>query len=159
MKIGELAALTGCRVSTIRFYEVEGLLEPPARGSNNYRDYGAHHVDRLAFIRRCRSLDMTHDEIRVLLHLQDDPTKPCDDVNVLLDEHLRQVEGRISELKALRKQIQGIRSACAGGVCIGECGALESLRDTTGANADNPTGVKLGRKGGHERSGAESTAS
>ena len=29
MKIGELAALTGCRVSTIRFYEVEGLLERP----------------------------------------------------------------------------------------------------------------------------------
>ena len=115
MKIGELAALTGCRVPTIRFYEAEGLLEAPARGSNNYRDYGARHVDRLAFIRRCRSLDMTHDEIRVLLHLQDDPTKPCDDVNVLLDEHLRLVEGRISVLKALRKQIQGIRSACAGG--------------------------------------------
>ena len=158
MKIGELAALTGCRVSTIRFYEVEGLLEPPARGSNNYRDYGAHHVDRLAFIRRCRSLDMTHDEIRVLLHLQDDPAKPCDDVNVLLDEHLRLVEGRISELKALRKQIQGIRSACAGGACIAECGALESLRDMTGASADKPTGVRLGRQGADEHPGAESTA-
>lgn len=134
MKIGELAARTGCQVRTIRFYEAEGLLQASGRGANNYRDYGEAHVNRLAFILRCRSLDMAHEEIRVLLRLLDDPSMPCDDVNALLDEHARHVVARIAELKALKRQIQEIRHACAGGTCIGECGALESLRHTTGAN-------------------------
>lgn len=134
MKIGELAARTACPVRTIRFYEAEGLLQPPERRANNYRDYSDAHVNRLAFIIRCRSLDMAHDEIRVLLRLQDEPSMPCDEVNALLDEHARHVVARIAELKGLKRQIQGIRDACAGGACIGECGALESLRRTTGAN-------------------------
>ncbi|MCV6070998.1 MerR family transcriptional regulator, partial [Escherichia coli] len=67
MKIGELAQTAGTGVETVRFYEREGLLPLPARSSGNYRVYNGEHVDRLAFIRHCRSLDMTLDEIRVLL--------------------------------------------------------------------------------------------
>ena len=135
MRIGELAQMTGCSVPTIRFYEMAGLLQTPSRSAGNYREYGDEHADRLAFISRCRSLDMSHDEIRVLLSLQNDPTTPCDEVNALLDAHVRLVEQRIVELTALRKQLQAIRSACAGGVCIGDCGALESLRSNTGASS------------------------
>ncbi|MDN4591763.1 Cd(II)/Pb(II)-responsive transcriptional regulator [Xenophilus aerolatus] len=134
MKIGELALTTGCSVPTIRYYEAEGLLQAPARTASNYREYGAQHADRLAFILRCRSLDMSHEEIRVLLSLQDEPGKPCDEVNALLDAHVRLVEQRIVQLTALRKQLQAIRSTCAGGVCIGDCGALESLRSATGTS-------------------------
>ena len=72
MKIGELSSLAGCSVPTVRFYEAEGLLQAPMRAANNYRHYGQEHVDRLAFIVRCRSLDMPHDDIRALLQLQDD---------------------------------------------------------------------------------------
>jgi len=104
------------------------------RAANNYRHYGQEHVDRLAFIVRCRSLDMPHDDIRALLQLQDDPAKPCDEVNALLDDHMRLVERRIVELRALHKQLRAIRSTCAGGVCVGDCGALESLRTATGAS-------------------------
>lgn len=148
MKIGELASRTGCPVQTIRFYETEGLLQTPERGTNNYRDYGQAHLDRLSFILRCRSLDMAHEEIRVLLRLQDEPTRPCDEVNELLEAHARHVEDRISELKILRRQIKDIRDACAGGVCIGECGALDSLRRHTGA-----TPAKQGHLKGVHRQG------
>ncbi|MBT9492167.1 MAG: Cd(II)/Pb(II)-responsive transcriptional regulator [Paucibacter sp.] len=134
MKIGQLAALAGCPVPTIRFFEAEGLLQSPARTASNYRDYGDEHVDRLAFILRCRTLDMSHGEIRVLLQLQDDPTRSCDEVNALLDAHSHHVERRFAELKALRRQLETIRSTCAGGVCIGDCGALESLRSALGSN-------------------------
>ena len=134
MKIGELSSLAGCSVPTVRFYEAEGLLQAPMRAANNYRHYGQEHADRLAFIVRCRSLDMPHDDIRALLQLQDDPAKPCDEVNALLDDHMRLVERRIVELRALHKQLRAIRSTCAGGVCVGDCGALESLRTATGAS-------------------------
>lgn len=59
MKIGELAKLTDCQVETIRYYEREGLLPEPARSEGNYRLYTQAHVERLTFIRNCRSLDMT----------------------------------------------------------------------------------------------------
>ena len=71
MKIGELAKLTDCQVETIRYYEREGLLPEPARSEGNYRLYTQAHVERLTFIRNCRSLDMTLEEIRSLLNLRD----------------------------------------------------------------------------------------
>ena len=64
MKIGELAALTNTQVETIRFYERENLLAEPSRSDGNYRIYGAAHAERLSFIRHCRGLDMTLDEIK-----------------------------------------------------------------------------------------------
>ena len=67
MKIGELAKITDCQVETIRYYEREGLLPQAPRSESNYRIYGAEHTERLGFIRHCRSLDMTLEEIRVLL--------------------------------------------------------------------------------------------
>lgn len=133
MRIGELAQMTGCSVSTIRFYEAEGLLQPASRTSGNYRDYRVEHADRLAFMLRCRSLGMSHEEMRALLVLQGSPDKPCDEVNSLLDIHTRLVEQRIKELTALRGQLRAIRSTCAGGMCIGDCGALGALRSTPGA--------------------------
>lgn len=66
IKIGELAKRTGCEVVTIRYYEKEGLLPEPARSDGNFRLYGAAHVERLRFIRHCRSLDMSLSEIRTL---------------------------------------------------------------------------------------------
>ena len=50
MKIGILAEATGTPVETIRFYEREGLLPPPARAENNYRMYLTVHVERLAIV-------------------------------------------------------------------------------------------------------------
>ena len=93
MKIGELARLAGTNVETIRYYERDGLLPVPARSEGNYRIYGEPHVQRLFFIRRCRGLDMTLDEIRVLLHFKESPQENCADVNRLLDRHTTCVSG------------------------------------------------------------------
>jgi len=91
MRIGELAHLTSTQTNTIRFYERESLLPGAERSDNNYRIYSDEHVERLSFIRHCRSLDMTLDEIRSLLHFKDAPTENCDEVNGLLDEHIEQL--------------------------------------------------------------------
>ena len=58
MKISELSRATGVDVDTIRYYEKSGLLPPPARQANGYRHYGDAHLERLAFVRHCRALDM-----------------------------------------------------------------------------------------------------
>lgn len=113
MRIGDLAESTGTAVETIRFYEREGLIPAARRAQNNYRVYTHAHVDRLAFIRQCRNLDMTLDEIRALLRLRDAPANDCGDVNALLDDHIQHVAQRIRELHALQKDLKALRAHCA----------------------------------------------
>ena len=71
IKIGELSTASGTTIESIRFYEREGLIAEPSRTDGNYRVYGDEHVQRLVFIRRCRSLDLALAEIRELLAFKD----------------------------------------------------------------------------------------
>lgn len=127
MKIGDLAQATLCSVETVRYYERKGLLPAPARSSGNYRLYGSTHVGRLRFIRNCRALDMTHDEIRALLTYRDDPETRCDEVNKLLDEHIGHVARRIRELRALERELKELRAQCQTVQAVRNCGIMDSL--------------------------------
>lgn len=131
LKIGELAKYTGCDIATIRYYEQAGLLPKPARSDGNFRLYGDSEVERLALIRRCRSLDMTLDEIRALLIFRDAPEKNCADVNVLLDEHIGHVANRITELKRLEKELKHLRHLCHDAQAAKHCGILRGLSKGT----------------------------
>ena len=127
MKIGELARHTGTQVETILYYEREGLLPETARTDGNYRIYGAAHAERLRFIRNCRSLDMTLDEIRLLLRFKDSPAENCGGVNDLLDEHIGHVASRIRELRQLERQLKSLRELCQDASDAGRCGILNQL--------------------------------
>ncbi|MFT0851098.1 Cd(II)/Pb(II)-responsive transcriptional regulator [Achromobacter sp. F4_2707] len=129
MKIGELARRTDTRVETIRYYEKEGLLPQPARSASNYRLYGDAHVERLRFIRHCRTLDMALDEVRTLLHYRDTPMDDCGDVNGLLDEHIQAVEARIQELNHLKQHLVTLREKCTEVAPTTACGILGALAD------------------------------
>jgi Cd(II)/Pb(II)-responsive transcriptional regulator len=137
MKIGELALATQTQVETIRYYEREGLLPQAPRSDGNYRIYGTEHVERLAFVRHCRSLDMTLDEIRKLLSFKDAPQADCGEVNALIDEHIGHVAMRIGELKRLEKQLKALREQCSRAVEAANCGILNGLTQSA-----SPTGLK-----------------
>ncbi len=127
LKIGELARQANCPVETIRFYERQELLPQPARSSSNYRLYTDAHVGRLQFIRHCRSLDMSLEEIRSLLRFRQAPEESCAEVNQLLDRHVSQVAQRITELQALQQQLQELRSQCSQAQAAKDCGILQKL--------------------------------
>lgn len=129
LKIGELALRTSCLVETIRYYERIGMLPPPERSANNYRTYGEIHVERLLFIRHCRALDMTLEEIRVLLNFRDQPEENCYGVNELLDKHIGHVVSRIESLTALESQLRELRSRCLATDASKECGILQALSE------------------------------
>lgn len=131
MKIGELAKATGAQIETIRYYEREGILPLTARSDGNYRVYSKVHIERLSFIRHCRSLDMALDEIRTLLHFKDAPTENCGEVNTLLDEHIGHVADRIKELSALEKQLKALRKLCLKSQDAAHCGILNKLAEST----------------------------
>lgn len=127
MKIGELAIASATPVETIRYYEREGLLPAPARTEGNFRIYEASHLQRLQFIRHCRGLDMSLDEVRVLLRFKDAPPDDCAGVNALLDDHIGHVARRIRELRALEKQLKELRQRCATVQGVDQCGILAGL--------------------------------
>jgi Cd(II)/Pb(II)-responsive transcriptional regulator len=127
LKIGELARRTGTQVETIRYYERESLLPAPSRSEGNYRVYDASHVERLSFIRHCRALDMTLDEIRVLLRFRDAPDVNCAEVNALLDAHIGHVTERIDDLGRLEKQLKSLRRLCRKAEAAKDCGILHEL--------------------------------
>jgi len=127
MKIGELAQATDTAVETIRFYEREALLPAPERANNNYRSYGPGHVERLTFIRHCRSLDMALDEIRSLLRFKDSPENNCAGVNELLDNHIGHVAQRIRQLRVLERVLKTLRDQCTEVDAAASCGILKEL--------------------------------
>lgn len=128
MKIGELSKLAACTVETIRYYEHEGLLpEAPRNQHNNYRQYQIKHLEYLIFIRRCRALEMTHEEIRQLLVARVEPDASCASVNELIDHHLLDVQNRIRELHALSDELSHIRSQCGEAKSSKDCGILHEL--------------------------------
>jgi Cd(II)/Pb(II)-responsive transcriptional regulator len=127
LKIGELAKRTGTLPETIRYYEREGLLTGSARTAGNYRLYTEVHLERLQFIRHCRSLDMTLEEIRTLLSFRDAPDENCSQVNLLLDEHIKHVYNRIEELKLLEQNLRRLRSLCRRTQAAKDCAILQSL--------------------------------
>ncbi|QJR16681.1 Cd(II)/Pb(II)-responsive transcriptional regulator [Usitatibacter palustris] len=131
MKIGELAKAGQCDVQTIRYYEKKGLLPATSRTDANYRRYGPGHAERLTFIRHCRSLDMTLEEIRALLSFRDKPEANCGGVNELLDEHLQHVAHRIAQLTELEKELKLLRRQCRKAQPTKSCGILAGIATGT----------------------------
>lgn len=127
MKIGELATLAQCTVETVRYYEKEGLLSEPGRTAGNFRVYGAEHLERLRFIRNCRTLDMSHEEIRALLVLTDQPADDCGAINDVFDQHIAHVNARIKELMQLKSQLSALRQRCQTEQTVDNCGILQGL--------------------------------
>ena len=138
MRIGDLAESTGTAVETIRFYEREGLIPAARRADNNYRVYTQGHAERLAFIRQCRNLDMTLEEVRSLLRLRDAPSKGGCEVDALLDEHIGHVTQRIRELRALEKDLKLLRTRCNAPHALEPCGILEQLGSAAAQGAAKP---------------------
>lgn len=140
MRIGALSTATGVPIDTIRHYEREGLLPEAARTEGNYRIYETTHAQRLSFIRHCRGLDMTLDEIRVLLHFKDAPSEDCGEVNALLDQHIGHVAHRIRELRSLEKQLRELRDTCQTAQDTEHCGILNQLSDVSQQPSAIPPG-------------------
>lgn len=127
MKIGELAQVAQCTVETVRYYEKEGLLPEPSRTQGNFRVYGSVHLERLCFIRNCRALDMSHEEIHTLLDLTDQPVEGCGAINAVFDQHIAHVDERIRELTQLKQQLSALRQQCQSEQTLQECGILQGL--------------------------------
>ena len=129
LTIGELAERTGVTAEAIRYYEREGVIPQASRtGAGSYRQYGPADADRLRFVRHARDLGFSLDEVRELLALANgDPGRPCGDVNQIAHTHLAQVDAKIAQLRALRRELNRLIEACDRDAPLADCSLLTAL--------------------------------
>lgn len=114
MNIGEAAKLSGLSAKMIRHYEQIKLLKPAKRSTAGYRQYDAHTIDVLKFIRQARVLGFSIAQIDALLCLWQDPERPSRAVKQVAQQHLQEVEHKMRELAAMQTTLQQMINACPG---------------------------------------------
>ncbi|MEE7465469.1 MerR family transcriptional regulator [Methylobacterium fujisawaense] len=128
ISIGELARRSGVKVPTIRYYEGAGLLPVPTRTDGQQRRYTAAAVARLNFIRHARELGFEVAAVRELLALSEQPERPCAEVDGIARRHVEDIDRRIAQLVALRRELQRALDTCGHGR-VGDCHVIEALAD------------------------------
>jgi len=125
MKIGDIAKRTGLKIETVRFYESEGLIDPPLRSGGNYRLYDQSHLNRLSFVKRSRDLGFTLDQVRDLLRLADNPRGSCAEVDAMAVQQIAAIDRKLADLQTLREEVArwGHRDATT----IADCRLIDAL--------------------------------
>ncbi len=124
--IGALSEQTGCNIETIRYYEREGLLPNPPRTEGGHRVYNEEHLKRLTFVQRSRELGFTLEEIRGLLRMVDGEHYTCAEVKSLTLDHLKDVRGKLADLRNLEKVLKQLSDQCTGDGTT-DCPIVEAL--------------------------------
>ena len=124
--IGALSKHTGTNIETIRYYERVALLPAPTRSSGGYRLYGNDHLKRLNFIRRARALGFSIGEVRTLLRLADKRKRPCAEVRIVAEAHLKDVRAKIADLRRMERVLKATVARCAEGR-RSDCAVIEAL--------------------------------
>ena len=115
--VGETARRSGIAVSTLHFYETQGLVSSE-RSAGNHRRYRRDALRRIAFVRAAQAVGVSLTEIAgALSQLPEQRTPTKADWARLSSQWRASLDQRIADLQALRDDLQG---------CIG-CGCL-SLR-------------------------------
>jgi len=130
--IGALSKATGVKVVTIRYYEHVKLMPEPARTEGNYRIYSREHLHRLQFVRRCRDLGFTLDQLRDLLGLSVQSRRRCSGIDRITENHLKDIESKIADLGRLAAQLRRIKNGCPGNGRIADCRILAALSPSRG---------------------------
>ncbi|MDR2093676.1 MAG: heavy metal-responsive transcriptional regulator [Azoarcus sp.] len=133
MSIGELARKTGVSADKLRYYEREGLLPHPRRGSSGYREYGAEAAGQVYFILRAKDLGFSLEEIADLLRLSSDTESGIAGVKARASRRLAEIEGQIARLENIRARLASLVAACPGHGPLECCPILSAIRD--GENA------------------------
>jgi DNA-binding transcriptional MerR regulator len=111
LKIGEVSAVSGLPIKTIRYYEEIGLLKPTvSRSPSGYRLFSPDVLNRLAFIKRSQSLGLSLNEVQQILEVHDQGHLPCGEVKQHLEAKVSDINQQIEALLTLKSELQGILS-------------------------------------------------
>lgn len=113
VRISELARAAGVGISTVRFYERRGLVNPTARTHGGYRHYDQEALRRLKFIRRAARLGFTLTEVEQILAFSTE----LDGLEDVITEKVGEIEQRMRDLERVRLALldvaaNGVQEQC-----------------------------------------------
>lgn len=111
MKINELAKLCHVSKESIRYYESLGLLNP-TRSLNGYREYRESDVDDLMFILNLKKLNLTLEDISILIAIKNKETSlSCKKETVLfLETHITTITNQLQFMEKSLNTLKEIHS-------------------------------------------------
>ena len=134
LTIGDAAKASGLSAKMIRHYEQSGLLSKTPRTEAGYRLYNSQQLQQLEFIARARRLGFSLNDILSLLQLWRNPERESRKVKQLAEQHLAEIQGKISELQQMQQVLQQLSDGCTGDH-RSHCAILAGL--APGNTADN----------------------
>ncbi len=114
LDIGRASKASGVSVKMVRHYELIGLLKNVARTDANYRVYSDQDVHTLRFIKRARTLGFSVDDIRELLSLWQNKSRPSASVKKVAAGHMDQLKRKIAEMQSMVTTLQHLTLHCHG---------------------------------------------
>ena len=114
LDIGRASKASGVSVKMTRHYEAIGLLKNVARTFANYRVYSDKEVHTLRFIKRARTLGFAMDDIRELLALWQNKSRPSASVKKIAGGHMQDLKRRIEEMRSMVSTLEHLTHNCHG---------------------------------------------
>ena len=91
---------------TLRYYERKGIITPPPRAANGYRDYPDSTVDVIRFIRLGQSVGLSLDVIRRAIPFVKAPVPGCPQLRAALETQLASIETQLRKLNGARERLR-----------------------------------------------------
>lgn len=114
MNITQIAKQTSLTPKSIRFYEEKGLITPPMRAANGYRQYNQHHIYELTLLQQARTVGFSLPECRELLELYNNPQRRSADVKAKTLAKIAEIEKQIRKLQQMKQQLTVLAEQCPG---------------------------------------------
>ena len=106
LKIGEISKITGVTVSTLRYYEEIGLVQPISKSSAKYRYYRKDDIQLIIFIKKAQNIGFTLSEIKLILSERSSGKSPCPKVKDLAQRKIIELRDKIKDLKLIERDLK-----------------------------------------------------
>lgn len=114
MNIGEVADLSQVNSKSIRRYEELGIIPKAGRSISGYRQYSMNDVHVLRFVKRARELGFSMKDIKQLVSLWKNKSRPSSQVKSIAKKHVDELEKKVSEIQGMLTTLNQLVKHCHG---------------------------------------------
>jgi len=104
--IGQVTALSGVPIRTIRYYESIGLLKSSGRTEGGFRQFSSDVLKRLSFIKRAQTLGLSLQEIGEIFQVYDGGKPACNEIQQKLKDKISEIDRQIEQFLTLRGELR-----------------------------------------------------
>ena len=114
MNIGEVAKQSDVNSKMIRRYEELGIIPKAGRSLSGYRQYSQNDVHVLKFVKRARELGFSMKDIKQLVSLWRNKSRPSSQVKSIAVKHIGELERKLAEIQAMLGTLKHLADNCHG---------------------------------------------